>query len=93
MKQYKMFENEVGRREALKQGWSWPAFFFRFIWGFVKRLYVAGAIVLGGVIVVVFLSWTKSVPAESLESGSSTVVAVRLIQYFMMRSLSFRVVG
>ena len=57
MKQYKMFENEVGRREAVKQGWSWPAFLFTFIWPFVKRLYVAGAIVLGGVIVVVLLSW------------------------------------
>ena len=57
MKQYKIFENEVGRREAVKQGWSWPAFLFTFIWPFVKRLYVAGAIVLGGVIVVVLLSW------------------------------------
>jgi hypothetical protein len=56
MKQYKIFENEVGRREAVKQGWSWPAFFFGFIWAFVKRQYVAGAIVLGGVIVVVLLS-------------------------------------
>jgi hypothetical protein len=56
MKQYKIFENEVGRREAVKQGWSWPAFLFTFIWAFVKRLYVAGAIVLGGVIVVVLLS-------------------------------------
>ena len=57
MKHYKIFENEVGRREAVKQGWSWPAFFFVFIWAFVKRLYVAGAIVLGGVIVVMLLSW------------------------------------
>src|ERR1035441_8573641 len=57
MKQYRIFENEVGRIEAVKQGWSWPAFFFTFIWTFVKRLYVAGATVLGGVIVVMLLSW------------------------------------
>jgi hypothetical protein len=57
MKLYKIFENEVGHREAVKQGWSWPASLLTFIWAFVKRLYLAGAIVLGCVIVVGFLSW------------------------------------
>jgi hypothetical protein len=33
---------------------------------------------------------TKSVPAERLERVSSTVVAVRLMKFFMMRTLSFR---
>jgi hypothetical protein len=57
MKYYKIFENEVGLREAVKLGWSWPASLFTFIWAFMKRLYLAGAIVLGCVIVVGLMSW------------------------------------
>jgi hypothetical protein len=41
---YKIYENRDGRKEAVKQGWSWPAFFFAGIWAFVKKLNVAGGI-------------------------------------------------
>ena len=51
MKQYKIFENSSGSRETIKQGWSWPAFFFGFIWAFVKKMYLLGI----GLIVVFFL--------------------------------------
>ena len=37
MKQYKIFENSLGTIEIVKQGWSWPAFFFGFIWAFTKK--------------------------------------------------------
>ena len=42
MKQYKIFENSEGEIEAVKQGWSWPAFFFTSIWALVKRMYLLG---------------------------------------------------
>ncbi len=57
MKHYRIFENKAGRREAVKQGWSWPAFFFTFIWAFVKRLYGAGLLILIGVGLIAFMSW------------------------------------
>lgn len=55
MKQFKIFENPQSRIEAVKQGWSWPAFFFTIIWSFVKKMYALGSILLvaffvGGVI-------------------------------------------
>jgi len=48
MKQYMLFKHPSGSTEAVKQGWSWPAFFFGFIWAFVKKLYVLGSAVLLG---------------------------------------------
>lgn len=40
MKQYKIFRNASGQVEAVKQGWSWPAFFFSVIWAIAKRLWI-----------------------------------------------------
>jgi hypothetical protein len=51
MKQYKIFENPEGKIEAVKQGWSWPAFFFTCFWALVKRMYPLGI----GVFVAFFL--------------------------------------
>ncbi|WP_392558932.1 DUF2628 domain-containing protein [Orbus mooreae] len=47
MKNYKIFKHQDGRIEAVKQGWSWPGFFFGIIWALIKKLWtVAGALVL-----------------------------------------------
>ena len=43
MKTYKIFEKD-GQRVAVKQGWSWPAFFGQWIWAFIKTLTVPGAV-------------------------------------------------
>lgn len=42
MKQYKIFRHPTGATEAVKQGWSWPAFFFSFIWAMVKKQWALG---------------------------------------------------
>ena len=39
MKHYKIFANPQGSYEAVKQGWSWPAFFFTWIWAIVKKMW------------------------------------------------------
>lgn len=39
MKEYKVFLHTSGKVEAVKQGWSWPAFFFPLIWALVKRMW------------------------------------------------------
>ncbi len=36
MKQYKIYEHPAGAIEAVKLGWSWPAFFFVSIWALFK---------------------------------------------------------
>jgi hypothetical protein len=42
MMQYKVFEQPFGKIEVVKQGWSWPGFFFTVIWALVKRMWVLG---------------------------------------------------
>lgn len=42
MKTYNIYTNPSGHVEAIKQGWSWPGFFFTWIWCFVKKLYGLG---------------------------------------------------
>ncbi len=55
VKQYKIYENPLGLREAVKQGWSWPAFFFTWIWALIKKMNVVGGSVIGGILVATVL--------------------------------------
>lgn len=51
MKQYKVFKHPSGTAEAVKQGWSWPAFFFSFVWAIVKKQWALGILVFFYVLV------------------------------------------
>jgi Protein of unknown function (DUF2628) len=46
MKTYKIYASPLGSNEAVKQGWSWPGFFFNIIWAFVKKMWVLGSSLL-----------------------------------------------
>ena len=52
MKQYKVYKHPSGTTEAVKQGWSWPGFFFSFIWAMVKKMWGLGVGVLIGFFVL-----------------------------------------
>lgn len=52
MKQYKVYKHPSGSTEAVKQGWSWPAFFFNSFWAMVKKMWAIGFGVLGGFFVL-----------------------------------------
>ena len=54
MKKYKIYKSPLGMIEAVKTGWSWPGFFFTFIWLLVKKLYLTAGMVFLIVIVVGF---------------------------------------
>jgi hypothetical protein len=45
-KSYTVFKHPVRGYEVVKDGWSWPAFCFTWIWAFVKRLWLVGIIIL-----------------------------------------------
>lgn len=51
MKQYKIYTSPLGKVEAVKQGGSWPAFFFSFIWACVKGMWALGI----GIFVALFV--------------------------------------
>jgi uncharacterized protein YacL len=54
MKQYKVFKHPSETIEAVKIGWSWPAFFFSFIWALVKKMWALGIGLL--VLSLIFIS-------------------------------------
>ena len=49
MNNYKIYSNPQGTLESVKQGWSWPGFFFNCIWALVKKMWL-----LGGVLIAIF---------------------------------------
>ena len=44
-KTFMIFKNPTGELIAVKQGWSWPAFLFSWIWAMVKQMWVRGVFV------------------------------------------------
>ena len=40
MKRFNIYVNPKGDYEAVKKGWSWPAFFFGFIWALTKKMWL-----------------------------------------------------
>ena len=38
MKTFDVYQNRQGDTQAVKKGWSWPGFFFTWVWCFVKGL-------------------------------------------------------
>ncbi len=55
MKQYKIYKHPSGLTEAVKQGWSWPGFFFSLIWAMIKKMWAIGVGLLVGFLFLGFL--------------------------------------
>ena len=53
MKSFDVYKHPTRGYEAVKRGFSWPAFFFNWLWAFVKRLWVKGLLM---VVVIVIAS-------------------------------------
>ena len=69
MRQYKIFEHPNGKIEAVKQGWSWPAFFFGWVWALVKKMWsVAGAVIAGGILAGCLLEGVFEVSTSTVEA-------------------------
>ncbi len=65
MKQFKIYANRQGTYEAVKRGWSWPAFFFVVLWAFVNRMWVQGFLVVAWLFVI----GAMMTAAENLEQA------------------------
>jgi len=50
--QYKVFRHPAYELEAVKQGWSWPAFCFGAFWALSKKLWLLGAGWIAGNVLV-----------------------------------------
>lgn len=72
MKQFSIFQHPTHGYEAVKNGWSWPAFLFTWIWAFVKRLFLIGWLVL---LLVMALS---SIPAPEVWLVGNLIISIAM---------------
>lgn len=75
MKTFVLYHHPQLGYEAVKQGFSWPGFWFTWIWAFVKKLPGIGAALLIAVIVLPVLLETRE-PALVAVGVMGTFVAV-----------------
>ena len=59
MNTFDIFSNSSGQVEVVKQGFSWPGFFFTWIWGYLAKLWIPATILLIIALILspFFLSW------------------------------------
>ena len=77
MKQYKIFESPAEGIQAVKQGWSWPGFFFGWIWALVKRMWGLGLGVLGAFfLLALFVAGSESPSTSILYNLAGLALAV-----------------
>jgi len=71
MKNYKVFKHPDGRIEAVKQGWSWPGFFFGLIWALIKKLWLVAGVLILIAIVSAIISEVASPDTYNYDSSST----------------------
>ena len=74
MKAYKIYVNPQGTGEAVKQGWSWPGFFFNIIWALIKKMWV-----LGGVLIFIFIGLGVIEGTIEVSSGKDAASGLNVI--------------
>lgn len=92
MKQYKVFKHPSGTVEAVKQGWSWPAFFFNWIWAMVKKQWLLGSSVFICYALFIFLLMSSVSSEEELIAVSvlNQIVSLIIIVTFGIKGNSLR---
>ena len=73
MKEFNVYQHPVRGWQAVKEGFSWPGFFFGWLWCFVKGLFGWGFAILALAMVVGFF-----VESESVLTGISFVLAMAI---------------
>ena len=80
MKQYKIYEKNHLQIEAVKKGWSWPAFFFTWLWAMVKKLWILALCIIIFIIIFVNIIYEDSGDQNAFTVISSNVsLLIRII--------------
>ena len=73
MASYDVYRSAAGDVEAIKNGFSWPALFFNFIWAYLKRLRLLGTALL---VIGVTIGAGQGVLESSGNFGGSLVLSL-----------------
>ncbi|MCT6875122.1 DUF2628 domain-containing protein [Frischella perrara] len=84
MKNYNIYKHPDGKIEAVKQGWSWPAFFFGWIWALIKQLWMVAGLLIAYAIISSIVIQLMILPSyDYYEYGGQD-----LSQAFLLQSIS-----
>ncbi|MBE0426307.1 MAG: DUF2628 domain-containing protein [Nitrospirae bacterium] len=75
MKTFNVYKHPTRGVEAVKVGFSWPAFFFGVIWMLFKKLWTFAGIWLGIYVVLAFIE----AAAENAEAGGSQAMVYLIL--------------
>jgi hypothetical protein len=76
MRRFKVFKHPTGTVAAVKQGWSWPAFFFVIFWTLFARLWVQAICVVVGMFLLGIALGLMGVSEDSPVINLVTLVVV-----------------
>ena len=83
MKNYNIYKHPDGKIEAVKQGWSWPAFFFGWIWALIKQLWMVAVLIIAYAIISSIVIQLMTPSYDYYEYGGED-----LSQAFLLQSIS-----
>lgn len=83
MKNYRIYTGLGGASEAVKQGWSWPAFFFGPLWALYKKLWLVGFGFLS-----LFLAFGIMEAYVELEKGAQVADQLRILDSLISLAIS-----
>lgn len=82
MAEYRIYEHPREGVTAVKQGWSWPAFLFGFVWAIFKNLYAVGFGVFFTFLALTQIGRALGGGAESAMDHATTVAGAILAVMF-----------
>ncbi|MDO9161214.1 MAG: TIR domain-containing protein [Methylococcaceae bacterium] len=89
-KQYKVFQHPSGLVEVVKQGWSWPAFFFGGLWALYKKLWAIGGALLGIAIFIQLIALDSYGEEAQAISAFGSIVSIVVSVVLGMNGNSWR---
>ena len=84
VKTFRVYEHEFYGYEAVKRGFSWPAFFFGFIWAMVKKLWKISAALF---LVFIILNLLSTVARETHSLLLSLLTTAGYLLYWLFPAM------
>lgn len=80
-KKFFVFQHPILGTEIVKDGFSWPGFFFSWIWAFVKRLWVHGIVII--LATIIFATPLTHIDLNTSNSAVIAALALNFVPYLV----------
>ena len=89
MRTFDIFSNGNGKHTAVKQGWSWPAFFFSWLWSLFSGLWIAAFLTFPVEIILNVVANVLNRETYDRADLVGTAIAITIIAIFLGIRLLF----